>query len=256
MRRCTLAHWQSALAAGLFTWGVTALGAGTVIFFARAAQRVMDGMLGFGAGVMIASSFFSLLSPGITLAEELGQLPWLTAATGFLAGGLVPDAGERLLRAHLGGDSARRRSRMLISAITLHNIPEGLAVGVAFGALAQGESTTAAWMLAVGIGLQNFPEGAAVSLPLRRDGATRGRSFFLGQLSGVVEPLSALVGAMIAARVRTILPFTLCFAAGAMIAVAVSELIPESQRNPRPAVITLCTLAGFAAMMCLDVALG
>lgn len=251
-----MAHWQEALAAGLFTWGITALGAGTVIFFARVAKQMMDGLLGFGAGVMIASSFFSLLSPGIDLAASLSQPPWLTAAAGFLLGGVAPEAGERLLRRRLPADGDRRRTRMLVAAITLHNVPEGLAVGVAFGALAAGESSTAAWMLAVGIGLQNFPEGAAVSLPLRRDGARGSRAFFLGQLSGAVEPLSALAGAVIAARVRTILPFTLCFAAGAMIAVAVSELIPESQRNPRPALITLCTLLGFAAMMSLDVGLG
>lgn len=246
-----------ALLAGLFTWSVTALGAAVVLFFAGAARRVMDAMLGFGAGVMLASAFFSLLSPGVELAEKLRQSAWLTAAAGFLTGGLMPDVGERLLRCRMRhtSDDARRR-RMLISAITLHNVPEGLAVGVAFGALAAGEPSTGAWMLALGIGLQNFPEGAAVSLPLRRDGASRGRAFFLGQLSGAVEPVSALLGALVAARVQAILPFMLCFAAGAMVAVAVAELIPESQRSSHPGVITLCTLLGFAVMMALDVGLG
>lgn len=247
---------HQALLAGLFTWSVTALGAGLVFFFAKAARQVMDGLMGFAAGVMLAAAFFSLLSPGISLAEELGQNSWLTAAGGFLAGGLLPEGCEHLLRRRMGDLSdASRRQRMLISAITIHNIPEGLAVGVAFGALASGESATGAWMLALGIGLQNFPEGAAVSLPLRRDGMTRRRAFFLGQLSGAVEPVAAVAGAIIAAGVQAVLPFALCFAAGAMVAVAAAELIPESQQE-RPGWGALWLLAGFVAMMVLDVALG
>ena len=252
-----------ALLATIFTWSVTALGAALVIFSTRMTRRTMDGMLGFGAGVMLASSFWSLLEPGIAMAAELGQTSWLVAALGFLAGGMIPEGGEWLLRRvsrrEDRPDDSRRRIRLLITSITLHNIPEGLAVGVAFGALAFTADATAlagAWMLALGIGLQNFPEGAAVSLPLRREGMGRGRAFFFGQLSGVVEPIAAVLGALLAVGVRAVLPFTLCFAAGAMIAVTVSELIPESQRNPRPAAMTRYTLLGFVVMMVLDVALG
>ena len=251
-----------ALLATLFTWSVTALGAALVFFTRRTRPTVMDAMLGFGAGVMLASSYWSLLAPGIDMAVSLGQAAWLPACAGFLTGGAVLTCGDGLMqRLTSRGDltDSRRRCVMLITSITLHNIPEGLAVGVAFGALAFSAGDgglTGAWMLALGIGLQNFPEGAAVSLPLRREGMGRGKAFFLGQLSGAVEPAAGVLGALLAVGVREILPFLLSFAAGAMVSVVVAELVPESQRNPRRGLITLSTLGGFAVMMALDVALG
>ncbi|MBP3453702.1 MAG: ZIP family metal transporter [Clostridia bacterium] len=251
-----------ALLATLFTWSVTALGAALVVFTRRVRPTVMDAMLGFGAGVMLASSFWSLLAPSIDMATELGQLPWLVACIGFFCGGCILMLGDALLSRLLpasGTSTSRKRCWMLITSITLHNIPEGLAVGVAFGALSFGTSEAllmGAWMLAIGIGLQNFPEGAAVSLPLRREGASRGAAFFLGQLSGAVEPIAGVLGALLAVTVREVLPFMLSFAAGAMVSVVISELVPESQRNPRRNLMTLATLCGFAVMMVLDVALG
>ncbi|MGN0778826.1 MAG: ZIP family metal transporter [Aristaeellaceae bacterium] len=249
-----------ALLATLLTWLLTALGAATVLLTRRVRQTWLDAMLGFGAGVMLASSFWSLLEPGIALAETLHQPGFLAAGAGFLCGGgmlLLGDAlMSRLSLSHLPG--SRRRSGLLIAAITLHNIPEGLAVGVAFGALSArmtDAALTGAWMLAIGIALQNFPEGAAVSLPLRREGIRPGRAFFYGQLSGVVEPVAAVLGAVLAVAIRTILPFLLSLAAGAMIAVVVAELIPESQRSERRSAMTMATLLGFTVMMVLDVAL-
>lgn len=251
-----------ALLATVFTWSVTALGAALVVFTRRVKPTMMDALLGFGAGVMLASAFFSLLSPGIDLALELQQTPWLVACCGFLCGGCILMAGDALLTRLLPGatmSDSRRRCWMLVTSITLHNIPEGLAIGVAFGALASGLDDTGlmgAWMLAIGIGLQNFPEGAAVSLPLRREGATRRKAFFFGQLSALVEPIAGVLGALLAMLVRQSLPFMLSFAAGAMISVVVAELVPESQRNSPKNLMTLATLAGFAVMMLLDVALG
>ena len=245
-----------ALLATLMTWGVTALGAALVLFSRRTHPLLMDALLAFGAGVMLASSYFSLLAPGIELAATIGQLPWLVAALGFLCGGALLLLADRILP-HAGG--SHRRSTLLIASVTLHNIPEGLAIGVGFGALAADFSPaalTAAWMLAIGIALQNFPEGAAVSLPLRREGMSRSRAFFYGQLSGAVEPLSAVVGCLLAVYVQSLLPFALAFAAGAMVAVVIAELVPESQRSSSPGMMTLATLLGFTVMMVLDVALG
>lgn len=247
-----------ALLATLFTWFITALGAALVLFVKRLRPTLMDALLGFGAGVMLASAFFSLLAPSIDMALELGQTPWLVACLGFLLGGALLMAGDLLLPHMQRLPDARRRSRMLMTSITLHNIPEGLAVGVAFGALSYHATEAAilsAWMLAVGIGLQNFPEGAAVSLPLRREDATRLHAFNMGQMSAVVEPAAGLLGALLAVSIRTALPFLLSFAAGAMIAVVVAELIPESQRNPKKNLITAATMIGFIVMMLLDVAL-
>ena len=249
-----------ALLATLLTWLMTALGAAVVIFTQRVRRTFLDAMLGFGAGVMLASSFWSLLEPGIALAETLRQAGFLAAGLGFLCGGGIMLLGDALMaRMNLTQlTESRRRAGLLIASITLHNIPEGLAVGVAFGALSMrltDAALTGAWMLAIGIALQNFPEGAAVSLPLRREGMSRGRAFFYGQLSGVVEPVAAVIGALLAVAIRTILPFLLSLAAGAMIAVVVSELIPESQRSSRSSAMTLATLLGFTVMMVLDVAL-
>ena len=259
----TISPLLQALLATLLTWGVTALGAALVLFTRRMHPLLMDALLAFGAGVMLASSYFSLLAPSIEYAAAQGQLPWLVAAAGFLAGGLLVLLADHIMRLHapdyLAGARGHRRCFLLASSITLHNIPEGLAIGVSFGALSAGASSaalTAAWMLAVGIALQNFPEGAAVSLPLRREGMSRRNAFFWGQLSGAVEPLSAVVGCLLAVYVQSLLPFVLAFAAGAMIAVVIAELIPESQRSLRPGWMTLATMIGFCVMMILDVALG
>lgn len=257
-----------ALLATLFTWGVTALGASLVFFTRTVKQKLMDGMLGFAAGVMIAASFWSLLAPAIELSEG-GMLPaWLPAVVGFLAGGLFLRGIDALLpHLHVGArleeaegvKTTWQRSILLILAITLHNIPEGLAVGVAFGAAASGiasASVADAVALAIGIGLQNFPEGVAVALPLRREGFSRRRSFWYGQLSAMVEPIAGVIGAAAVLVARPLLPFALSFAAGAMIYVVVEEVIPESHRGGNADLATMATMIGFAVMMVLDVALG
>ena len=259
-----LSHVSQALIASLFTWSVTMLGAAIVFFFKEVKKGIMDALLGFSAGVMIAASFWSLLSPSIELANSLNMTAWIVAVTGFLAGGLLLFIGDKIFN-HLSSKSCDesvgkfKRCLMLIFSITLHNIPEGLVVGVAFGSLAygiEGATLASALTLAIGIGIQNFPEGSAVSLPLRRDGMSRGKAFFIGQLSGMVEPISAVIGAMLVLKIQTILPFLLAFAAGAMVYVVVEELIPESQSNTRKDLIALFTLIGFSVMMILDVALG
>ena len=256
----SLPHTAQALIATLFTWGVTAAGAGLVFCFRRPGRTVMDAMLGFAAGVMIAASFWSLLDPCLELAAELGFCPWLAALVGIACGGLLLHGGDRLFarrESHIG--SGRRRCRLLFFSITLHNIPEGLAVGVAFGSLSyglEGASFAAACLLALGIGLQNFPEGAAVSVPLRREGLSCTRAFFFGQASAVVEPIAGVTGALLALRARLLLPYLLAFAAGAMLYVVVQELIPESQQSAHREGVALFTLVGFSAMMVLDVVLG
>ncbi len=263
---------QQALFATLFTWGVTALGASLVFFFKTINKRVLNGMLGFAAGVMIAASFWSLLAPGIELAEELGQVAFLTAAIGFLAGGGFLYLVDKLLpHLHLGLETSQaegvktpwQRSILLVMAVTLHNIPEGLAVGVAFGAVAAGIGSSAtmagAIALAIGIGLQNFPEGAAVSIPLRREGFSRKKAFLYGQASGIVEPIAGVLGAIAVIKIQPILPYALAFAAGAMIYVVVEELIPEAQREvggSNTDIATIGAMLGFTVMMMLDVALG
>lgn len=258
-----------ALIATLFTWGVTAAGAALVFLTKEINPKVMDSMLGFAAGVMIAASFWSLLAPGILMAEEMGQIPWITAAVGFICGGILM-RGIDLVLPHLhpketieqaeGIETSWKRSTLLVSAITLHNIPEGLAVGVAFGAVASDLSTATiggAVALAIGIGLQNFPEGTAVSMPLRREGLSRSKSFLIGQASGMVEPIAGVAGVLFVLHLQEILPYALCFAAGAMIFVVVEELIPESQKNKRHIdLVTMATMIGFTVMMMLDVALG
>ena len=258
-----------ALFATLFTWGVTALGAGLVFFTKRVHPKMMDSMMGFAAGVMIAASFWSLLAPGIEMAGYMGQTAWLTAVIGFLTGGVFMRLSDRVLpHVHTNLDVKHsegiktpwQRSTLLVLAITLHNIPEGLAVGVAFGAVAAdlpSATMGGAIALAIGIGLQNFPEGAAVALPLRREGMSRRKSFFMGQASGIVEPIAGVLGAAFVLNMRGFLPYALCFAAGAMIFVVVEELIPESQRNESNIdLVTMATMVGFAVMMLLDVALG
>lgn len=258
-----------ALLATLFTWFVTALGASLVFGFKSINRRVLDAMLGFAAGVMIAASYWSLLAPAIEMAEE-GPLPaWLPAAVGFLLGGAFLWGVDKVLpHLHLGlpieeAEGIKThwtRSILLVLAITLHNIPEGLAVGVAFGALAAdlpSASLAGAIALALGIGLQNFPEGAAVSIPLRREGLSRFKSFLYGQASGMVEPIAGVLGALAVIFIRPILPYALAFAAGAMIYVVVEELIPEAQMDKHDThTATIGVMLGFAVMMFLDVALG
>lgn len=258
-----------ALLATLFTWWVTAAGAALVFLVRDINQKVMDSMLGFAAGVMIAASFWSLLSPGIEMAESLDQVSWLTAAIGFMGGGIFMRIIDKFLP-HLhpglsvdkteGVKTSWQRSTLLVLAITLHNIPEGLAVGVAFGAVAAdlpSATLGGAIALALGIGIQNFPEGTAVSMPLRREGMSKTKSFLYGQASGMVEPVAGVVGALFVMNMRSVLPYALCFAAGAMIFVVVEELIPESQREYKNIdLATMATMAGFSVMMILDVALG
>ena len=263
-----LPHTTQALLATLFTWGVTALGAGMVFFFKKIDRKVLDAMLGFAGGVMTAASFWSLLAPGIEMAESMGMTPWIPAVVGFLAGGLFLKLVDKILpHLHIeakmedaeGPKTSWQRSILLVFAITLHNIPEGLAVGVAFGALAAGipgASLAGAVALALGIGLQNFPEGAAVSIPLLREGMSRFKSFWYGQASGVVEPVAGFLGALLVVSVQPLLPYALSFAAGAMIYVVVEEVIPESQGSGNSDISTLGALGGFALMMLLDVALG
>ena len=258
-----------ALLATCFTWFLTASGAGLVFFFKTINRKVLDGMLGFAAGVMIAASFWSLLAPAIEMAEADSNLPaFIPAAVGFLLGGAFLYAIDKILpHLHIGlprseaeGISTTwQRSVLLVLAITLHNFPEGLAVGVAFGALAAGlpsATLAGAIALAIGIGIQNLPEGTSVSVPLRREGLSRFKSFFWGQLSGVVEPIAGVLGALAVIVVKPLLPYALAFAAGAMIYVVVEELIPESQQQTSTDIATIGAMLGFTVMMTLDVALG
>lgn len=260
-----------ALIATLGTWFVTALGAATVVFFKSPNPKTLNLMLGFASGVMIAASFWSLLAPAIERAEAISKIPaYLVATAGFLLGAVFMWGSDKvvtLARQKITGRTEVKRTRvsrimMLILSITLHNIPEGLAVGVAFGALGNGdfsgESLMGAITIALGIGLQNFPEGAAVSLPLRQEGCSRRKSFLLAQASGIVEPIAGVIGALLVVYVEQILPLALSFAAGCMILVAVHELIPECQKNQdeNGYFATMGIILGFAAMMLLDVMLG
>lgn len=260
---------MQAFLATLFTWFLTAAGAALVFFFKEINRRLLDGMLGFAAGVMIAASYWSLLAPSIEMAENSGQIPWVPAAVGFLSGGIFLWLTDHFLHKvdialpkeiKDGDRSSWHRSLLLILAITLHNIPEGLAVGVAFGALAYdlpSATLGGAIALALGIGIQNFPEGAAVSVPLRREGLSRLKSFWYGQLSAVVEPMAGLLGAAAVLFMQPLLPYALAFAAGAMIYVVVKELVPESQMDKtNQNIATIGAMLGFTVMMVLDVALG
>jgi ZIP family zinc transporter len=264
----TLSPISQALVATLFTWGLTALGAAVIFFSKTVNRKMLDVMLGFAAGVMTAASFWSLLAPAIEMAEKNGQTAWFPAAVGFLTGGAFLFGVDKLLP-HLHFDApiesaeglktTWRRSVLLVLAITLHNIPEGLAVGVAFGAVAAGADPAlipGAIALAIGIGLQNLPEGLSVAAPLRREGMSVGKSFLYGQASGMVEPIAGVLGALLVIIIRPVLPYALAFAAGAMIFVVAEELIPESQAGDNGDLATIGLLLGFAVMMILDVALG
>jgi len=264
--------YLQALLAGGFTWGLTALGATAVFFKKEFSHRSSDAMMGFAAGVMIAASFWSLLAPAIEVFNATGRDAWLGASVGFLGGAVFLRIADRLLpHLHPGCDQLKeaegihtdwRRSTLLLTAMTLHNIPEGAAVGIAFGALAQladyplSHSFSGAVALTLGIGIQNIPEGLAVAMPLRQRGRSLRRAFFFGQASALVEPVAALVGAMLVVQATWILPYALAFAAGAMIFVTVEELIPESQSHNNTDLATLSTIIGFTTMMVLDVGLG
>lgn len=253
-----------ALIATIFTWGVTALGALVVCFFKEVNQKVLNTILGFSAGVMIAASFWSLIAPAIDLSSELGYIVWILPALGFIVGSLFVLLSDKFLdnvlknKEKIKSKDSLKRSILLTSAIIVHNVPEGMAVGVAFGGIASGVpgmTLIGAIMLALGIGIQNFPEGAAVSLPLRREGLSRFKSFMIGQASALVEPVSAIIGVVLVLSIRSILPFLLSFAAGAMICVAARELLPESVKEDKN-LATFGLIFGFTLMMVLDVALG
>ena len=251
-----------ALIASLFTWGITSLGAAVVFLFKKVNKNTMDAMLGLSAGVMLAATFWSLLSPALEMAENLKLISWLIVSLGVLSGGLLLFCGDKIfdrITKKKTNSHSIKRSLMLIFSITLHNIPEGMAIGVAFGSVfynLKGATLTAAIMLAIGIGIQNFPEGSAVSLPLRREGMSPKKAFFFGMLSGIVEPISAVIGAILVIKVQVLLPILLSFAGGAMIYVVVQELIPESQTNKKKDLMALFTILGFLLMMIFDVSLG
>ncbi len=260
---------MQAFVATLFTWGMTALGASIVFTTKTVNQKLLDSMLGFASGVMIAASFWSLLAPAINMSENHAIGNWFPPAVGFMLGGIFLSLVDKILpHLHLYksieaaegiNPERRKRSTLLVLAVTLHNIPEGLAVGVAFGALANADSPvalTGAIALALGIGIQNLPEGVAVSMPLRGDGMSKRRSFFFGQFSGMVEPISAVIGAIAVTLVQPILPYALAFAAGAMIFVVAEELIPDSHAHGNEDLATMSLMIGFTVMMILDVALG
>ena len=259
----------AAFYATLFTWFLTALGASLVFLFKGLNRALLDGMLGFTGGVMVAASFWSLLAPGIEMSPGEGFVKVIPAVVGFGLGALFLFGLDKVLpHLHINFKESEKegvktqfhKTTLLVLAITLHNIPEGLAVGVLFGACAhgiEGASIAGAVTLAIGIGIQNFPEGAAVSMPLRREGMSQKKSFLMGQASGMVEPIAGVIGAFFVLMMQPILPYALCFAAGSMIFVVVEELIPESQRvQANIDMVTMFTMLGFSVMMMLDVALG
>lgn len=255
----SLPNYIQAFIAGIFTFLITSLGSALVLFFKNPSKKLEAIMLAISGGIMLAASFFSLLAPAISQAENLGLCVWFTAFVGLLCGGLFLFYGDKVLSIFIKDKNDNKRLTLLVGSIVLHNIPEGLAIGVAFGSVAynlEGATILAAVMLAIGIGIQNFPEGTAISLPLRAAGYSRKKSFIIGLLSGVVEPFSALVGAALVLKVRFVLPYLLAFAAGAMIYVVYAEIIPESHKLNNSRLTALLGILGFCIMMVLDVALG
>ena len=253
-----LANPLQALIAGIITFLITALGSAIVVFFKKPKEKFLAIMLSLSAGIMLAASFFSLINPALSGAESLNLNPWLVTSIGFLFGGIFLVLSDKLVSHHVSGESKTKRLILLVSSIVLHNIPEGLAIGVAFGSIKyglDGVTLASALMLSIGIGIQNFPEGSAISLPLRASGYSRLKSFLIGALSGIVEPISSFIGAILVLKVRYALPYFLSFAAGAMIFVVIREIIPESQNNNKQNLMTLASLIGFVIMMILDVAL-
>lgn len=256
---CNVSHVYQALIATIFTWGITALGSSLVFFIKKVNKTFIDGMLGFAAGVMLASSIWSLIVPGLELANELKMNGILISSLGILSGGLLLFIGDNIYNnGNASKDKNSKFNIMLILSITLHNIPEGLVVGIAFGSLKYGlvgMTISSAIALAIGIGLQNFPEGSAISIPLRRSGMSRWKAFYYGQMTGLVEPIAGVIGAILVLKIKLLLPFLLCFAAGSMIYVIIEELVPESQTNSKKDVMALFTLLGFITMLILDIAL-
>lgn len=248
-----------ALYATLATWFITTLGSSMVFFFKKINKNIMDATLGIAAGIMMSASFWSLLNPAISYAEELKQIPWLVVTLGFMLGGIFIFIADKIFQKKLNKKNKKKKSVILmILSITMHNIPEGLAIGIAFGSIKYGlnnATLTNAIMLAIAIGLQNFPEGSAVSLPLRREKFSRKKSFILGSLSAIVEPIFGVLGAILTIKLKSMMPIFLSFASGAMIYVIIEELIPESQTNDNKSLMAIFTLIGFSIMMVLDVAL-
>ena len=247
-----------ALYATLFTWLITILGSSTVFFFKKINKNIMNISLGVSAGIMLSASFWSLLNPAVNTAKDLNQISWLVVSFGFMLGGIFIFLTDKFFERKINIKSNKRIFLMILS-ITMHNIPEGLAIGIAFGSIKygiKGATLTNALLLALGIGLQNFPEGSAISLPLRSEKYSRFKSFLLGSLSAVVEPIFGVLGAILTMKIQYLMPIFLSFAAGAMIYVVIEELIPESQTNEKKEVMALFTLIGFILMMILDLALG
>ncbi|MBO4600939.1 MAG: ZIP family metal transporter [Bacilli bacterium] len=248
-----------ALYATIFTWLITVLGSSMVFFFKKINKTIMDTSLGIAAGIMLSASFWSLLNPAIENARSLNQIPWLIVSIGFMFGGIFIFITDKYFQKKIKNISMKEKSVFLmILSITMHNIPEGLAVGIAFGSLKYqhlNTSLTNAFMLALAIGLQNFPEGSAISLPLRRENYTRLKSFIYGSLSAIVEPIFGVVGALLTIKIQYLMPIFLSFAAGAMIYVIIQELIPESQTNSNKSLMAIFTLIGFTIMMILDTAI-
>ena len=251
-----------ALFAGVFTFLITVLGSSLVFFFKSINKTIMDIMLSLSAGIMLAASFFSLLNPAIDISNELGLVTWLVIFSGFMGGGILLFIGDKILnyfdKSGKNSISKLKRSIMLFSSITLHNIPEGLVIGVAYGSIfynLNSASIASAVALTIGIGIQNFPEGSAISLPLRRDGISTFKSFIIGSISAIVEPIFAVIGAILVLKIKLFLPFILSFTAGAMVFVITMELIPESQTNKRKGLMALALMIGFSIMMILELVL-
>ena len=249
-----------AFIAGMFTFFITSLGASVVFFFKKTYKLMMDIMLAFSAGIMLAASFFSLLNPAIEIADSLNMCSWFVVLIGFLSGVFLLEFGNSFISFHASSaKNSIRRSILLFISITLHNIPEGLVLGVAFGSIPYSENSTSilsAIILTIGIAIQNFPEGSAISLPMRRDNISRWKAFLFGVLSAIVEPIAAIIGALLVIKVQLLLPFVLSFAAGAMIFVIIIELIPESQSNQKKGLIAFFDILGFSLMMILELLLG
>ena len=247
------------LIAGLFTYSITLLGASIVLIIKKMNKNFLDYMLGLSSGIMLAASIFSLLNPAIELSKEITNYKILFVVLGLISGCLFLLITNLLFDHKLSNKSNLKRSIMLMTSVTIHNIPEGMAIGVAFGSFMNnipGTNLLSAWIIALGIGIQNFPEGLIVSLPLRREGISKGKAFFFGQLSAIVEPIFSVLGALLVIKVRILMPFLLSFAAGAMLYVVIIDLIPESQINKNKNLVTLFTILGFILMMVLDVLLG
>ncbi len=243
----------------LFTFLITTLGSASVFLFKKFNKTLLDSFLSISAGVMIAASFFSLINPAIDMALSLKLIPVVVLSIGILGGTILLFIGDKIFERKIKTSSDNKRTILLIFSIILHNIPEGMAIGVAFGSVIyglNGATIASAITLALGIGIQNFPEGSAISLPLLRNGMSKSKSFLIGSLSGIVEPIAGIIGAALVLKVNVLLPYLLAFAAGAMLYVVIEEIIPESQNTEKKDLMAFVTIIGFCIMMILDVALG